>query len=418
VVSYDRLRREFYTTADPDVQRVYAVANNIFRREASTFEISDQLEYRPGDEMQFMFRGGLLNRAIDRGVHFKVFTGIANPLLDTRIQELQLYGEAGAKYQPAYWLGVDVNLTYSEREERHTVTEQDGVPLTVLQRQERSEARLENIAERTSIVSQIRALLSDRDQLNFAGSASILRYNTPDTTNTDERDELLVTLGFQEMHQWSSSLILTLAGDVSLSHLVYLKSAQSANNNWNRVIRFSPSVTFVPSGRFRTVNQAEVLGNYTVYDFEDQSEVTKSFSFRQASWIDSSLVHLTDLLDVSFVGEFRVYERGILRWADFKERPQDYFVERSLWPRIMYAVGRDLRFGVGFRYFGQDKYSYQAGAKKLERRLATSGPTVALVWEGKGFQRVQVEGWSETQRQDGQVTRTVPNISMKLNFTL
>jgi hypothetical protein len=339
-------------------------------------------------------------------------------LLDTRIQELQLYGEAGAIFQPAYWLGMDVNLTYREREERHTVTEQDGVPLTVLQRQERSEARLENIAERTSIASQIRTLLSDRDQLNFAGSASILRYNTPDSTNTDERDELLVTLGFQEVHQWSSSLILTLAGDVSLSHLVYLKSAQSANNNWNRVIRFSPSVTFVPGEKFRSVNQAEVLGNYTVYDFEDQSEVTKSFSFRQASWIDSSLVHLTDLLDVSFVGEVRVYERGVLRWADFKERPQDYFVERSLWPRIMYAVARDLRLGVGFRYFGQDKYSYQAGAKKLERRLATSGPTVALVWEGRGFQRVQLEGWSETQSQDGQVTRTIPNISVKINFTL
>jgi hypothetical protein len=418
LISYDRLRREFYTAADPDVQRVYQIANNIFRRDAATFEVSDQLHYRPSDQMQFVFRGGLVNQTIDRGVNYKVFTGTSNPLLDTRIQELQLYGEAGTVFQPVYWLAMDVNLSYTEREERHTVTEQDGVPLSVLQRQERSEQRLENIAQRTSISSQIRTLLSEHDQLNFAGSASILRYDTPDSSNADERDELLVTVGFQELHQFNNQLSVSLAGDVTLSHLVYLKSVQSANNNWNRVIRFSPGVTFMPNARFRTVNQAEVLGNYTVYDFEDQAAYTKSFSFRQASWTDSTSFQVTNLLGFSFVGEVRVYERGILRWTDFKERPQDYFVERTYWPRMIYEVTRDLRLGVGFRYFGQDRYSYQNGTKNLERQLATSGPTVALEWGGTGFERFLLEGWNETQRQDGQVARTIPNVSLKVNFSI
>ena len=418
LLSYDQLRREFYTPADPDVQRLYQIANNIFRRDASSLEVSDQLDYRASDQMQFVFRGGVLNRTIDRGVNFKVFTLTSNPLLDTRIQELQLYGEAGTTYQPAYWLGMDVNFSYREREERHQVTEQDGVPLSVLQRQERSELRLENIAQRTSISSQIRTLLSEHDQLNFAGSASILRYDTPDSTNTDERDELLVTIGFQEVHQFNHDLSVSLAGDVTLSHLVYLKSAQSANNNWNRVIRFSPGVIFAPGERFRTVNLAEVLGNYTVYDFEDQAAFTKSFSFRQASWIDSTSFQMTSLIGFSFVGEVRVYERGILQWTDFKERPQDYFVERTYWPRLTYDVTQSLRLGVGFRYFGQDRYSYQSGVKILEHQLATSGPTVALDWEGTGFQRFVLEGWNETQRQDGQVIRTIPNVSLKINFTI
>jgi len=417
-ISYDRLRREFYTAADPDVQHVYQIANNIFRRDAATFEVSEQLDYRPSDQMQFVFRGGLLNRTIDRGVNYKVYTGSSNLLLDTRIQELQLYGEAGTTFQPVYWLGMDVSFSYREREERHSVTEQDGVPLSILQRQERSEQRLENIAQRTSVSSQIRSLLSEHDQLNFAGSASILRYDTPDSTNVDERDELLVTVGFQEVHQFSNELSVSLAGDVTLSHLVYLKSVQSANNNWNRVIRLSPAVTFAPNERFRSVNQAEVLGNYTIYDFEDQAAYTKSFSFRQASWIDSTSFRATNLLAFSFVGEVRVYERGILRWADFKERPQDYFVERTYWPRLMYDVTRELRLGVGFRFFGQDRYSYQNGTKNLERQLATSGPTVALEWGGTGFERVVLEGWNETQRQDGQVTRTIPNVSLKVNFTI
>ncbi len=144
--SFDYLRREFYTAADPDVQRVFQTANNIFRRDAATYEVSDELEYRPYESMQFFFRGGLSNCTIDRGSAYKVFTGNSNPLLDTRIQEMQLYGEAGTSYQPVYWLGMDVNITYSEREELHQVTEQDGVPVTLYDAQERSESRLENIA--------------------------------------------------------------------------------------------------------------------------------------------------------------------------------------------------------------------------------------------------------------------------------
>jgi hypothetical protein len=416
--SYDHLRREFYTAADPDVQRVYQLSNNIFRRNASSYEVSDLLEYRASDRVQFFFHGGILNRTIDRGLNYNVLTESSNPLLDTRIQELQLYGDVGTSYQPVYWFGIDVNFSYRDREERHQVTEQEGVPISIFNRQQRSERRLENIAQRTSISSQIRTLLTESDQLNIAGSASILRYDTPDTTNVDERYELLVSVGFRETHQFNSRLSLSLAGDVTLSHLVYLKSAQSANNNWNRVIRLSPSVVFVPSEWFRTVNEAEVLGNYTVYDFEDQGALTRSFSFRQASWLDSTSLQITKLSSFYFVGELRVYERGILMWKDFKELPQNFFVERTFWPRISYTVTHGMMLELGYRYFSQDRYRYQGITRILDHQLDSSGPTVALQWQGTAFQRLVLEGWNETQRQDGQVARTIPNISLKLNFAI
>jgi hypothetical protein len=418
LISYDRLRREFYTSAGPDVQKLYQVSNNIFRRDASTFEVSEELQVRSSDQLQLFFRGGLLNRTIDRKLSYKAFTAGSNTLLDTRIQEMQLYGEAGTVYQPANWLGIDVNLSYREREERHRVLEEDGVPSSVLERQRRSESRLENIARRTSIASQLRMQISDADELNFAGSASILRYDTPDTTNVDERDELLVTFGFQERHRFSDELTLLVRGDVSLSHLVYLKSVQSANNNWNRVLRFGPGVMFTPSVWFRTVNLAEVLANYTVYDFEDQGALTRSFSFRQASWLDSTSLRLTQLLTLSFVGEIRVYERGILMWDEFKERPQNYFVEQTYWPQLVYEPARHLRLALGYRYFGQNRYRYQGGRRILERQLETAGPTVSVVWEGLSYQHVSVEGWNETQRQDQQVTRTIPNLSLKVLFSI
>lgn len=359
-----------------------------------------------------------MNRTIDRALSYKVFSSASSPLLDTRIQEMQLYGETGTVYQAAEWLGLDFNVSYREREERHRVIAERGAPASLVERQQRSESRLENIAQRTSIASQIRSRISDSDELNFAGSASILRYDTPDTTNVDERDELLVTVGFQEHHRFSNELQLTLSADVSLSHLVYLKSVQSANNNWNRVIRFSPSVVYAPSERFRTVNQGEVLGNYTVYDFEDQGALTRSFSFRQASWLDSTSVWITQLLKFSLVGELRIYERGILVWKEFKERPQNYFVEQTFWPQVVYEPVRHLRLALGYRYFGQNRYRYQGGKKILERQLETAGPTVSVIWEGISSQQVSVEGWNETQQQDQHVTRTIPNLSLKVTFSI
>jgi hypothetical protein len=418
LLSYDRLRREFYTAASPDVQKAFQTSSNIFRRDASTFEVTEQLDYRSSEKLQVFFRGGVMNRTIDRSLSYKVFSSGSSPLLDTRIQEMQLHGEAGTVYQAAEWLGLDLNISYREREERHQVIAERSVPGSLVERQQRSESRLENIAQRTSVASMIRARISDADELNFAGSASILRYNTPDTTNVDERDELLVTFGFQEQHRFSDELTLSISGDVSLSHLVYLKSVQSANNNWNRVIRFSPSVMYAPSERFRTVNQAEVLGNYTVYDFEDQGALTRSFSFRQASWLDSTSVQITQLLGFSLVGELRVYERGILVWKEFKERPQNFFVEQTYWPQVLYEPARHLRLALGYRYFGQNRYRYQGGKKVLERQLETAGPTVSVIWDGDSSRKVSVEGWNETQRQDQQVTRTIPNLSLKVTFSI
>jgi len=418
LVSYERQRREFYVTADEDAQRVFNSKSNIFQREMEDLEVSDSLGYRPTEGVRMALQGGILNRLIDRGFKYKVFSDLPGLVLDTRIQELQLYGMFLTSYRVTGWLDLDLNLSYREREERHSVREEAAAPLSVIEKQQRSERRLENIAKRTSISSQLRIQPTQRDQLNFAGSASILRYDTPDTLNTDDRDELLITLGMLGVHQFSEFLTLTITADVTLSHLVYLKALQSANNNWNRIIRLSPGVEYAPASWFRTLNQAEVLANYTVYDFENLGSSARSFSFRQASWTDSTSIQLSQLFKLNFVGGVRIYERGTLLWKEFKEHPQNYFVEQSYWPTLMFSATGSFQIGVGYRSFGQDRYRYEGSARILERQLETSGPTVACEWRGMGMQRVALEGWRETQTQDGQTVRTLSNLSLKVSLAL
>jgi hypothetical protein len=415
---YTHQRREFYTRADDQVARFYDIQSNIFRRDANGFRVTNHLTYQAFDRARLEFEAGLSSRTITRGLRFKVAEGPAPTPLDTKVQEMQLFGSLKGRLEISEWIGADVSIAYAEREERHTLARDRGASDGFALQQERNERKLNNIARRTSLASQIRTILSTKDQLNFAGSAAILRYDTPDTLNIDDRDELLISLGVQSVHQISEQLELRFEVDATLSHLVYLHRLQSANNNWNRILRFSPSVRYAPSDFFRTANHAEVLANYTVYDFEEQVALTRSFSFRQASWTDTTSLRLTARLTLDVFGTVRVYERGVLLWSDFRERPQNYFVEQTYWPRCTYYLMASMELGIGYRWFRQDRYRYERGDRSKERSLTTSGPTVVFRWRGEAAEYISLEGWREVQRQDGLAVRTVPNLSLTVSMAL
>ena len=404
-VGYSNLRRQFYTSASPSVQARYGTNLNLFERSASEVAASDTLYYRLSRSSTVQVAGGVMNRTIQRGLKLKNIDDPASLSLDTRIEEFQLFGAASIDSRISDWMGLAAMVQYQEQEEQHTVIAIPEAPQSVVDAQDRAARRLANNARRTVVGSRLTARLTESDFLTFTGSASILRYDTPDTTNTDDRDELLVTMGVEEAHRFNSALSLTVSVVATLNHLVYLHRFQSANNNWNRMLRLATRVDYEPSENFRTSNAAEVLANYTVYDFEDHSAFVRSFSLRQASWTDSTRVRLSKNIRLDFTGSVRIYERGILRWREFKERPQDYFVEQSYWPQVTVRRSTDMTVGVGFRYFSQDRYRYNAGRRSFEASVKSYGPTVHWFWDVPNFGHFALTGWRETQQ--GYQTRAV-----------
>jgi hypothetical protein len=409
-------RREFYLAADSGVQRQFGVQRNIFGRESAVLNLANRLMVKTSDDLQVTVEGGLSSRTIDRRTRYKDFSRSANAALDTRVEELQLFGSMGILYRLPELLEGQVEISYREREERHTAMGEDA-PFDLLQRQEAAARRLGNVTRQTILRSQQAVQLSERNQLNLVGSASILRYDTPDTLNTDDRDELLLMVGVEGTHT-TRPLRVALSIDAALNHVVYLHRQQSANNYWNRVIRFSPRVEYTPAAWLATVNRAEVVANYTVYDFEDQVAFVRSFSFRQASWVDSTVMQLTPRIVVQLLGSIRIYERGILRWKEFTERPQNAFVEQSFWPQVKVNLSGPLTMGIGYRTFVQDRYRYVGGNREFERRLATAGPTAMLEWESPGFSRIGLQGWREHQEEDGHTIRTLSHLLITMSVTL
>ncbi|MBI4429625.1 MAG: hypothetical protein HY562_10960 [Ignavibacteriales bacterium] len=396
-VQYNRLRREFYVKASPFIQTQFQTNSNIFVRDAEVIDVANQLNYTTGEASMFSLRGGLLSRTVQRSMYYEGSAGseIANP----RIQESQLYGGFSISHMLNEWASTSFNVSLSEREESH------------------SSRILNNVSRRTAVTGNLFLALSDRDSLTFGGSTSILRYDTPDSMNTDDRDELFITLGIEEVHRFNRFLTLTLTADVSLNHLVYLHRFQSASNNWNRVIRLSPKAVYTPSPWFRTTIMAEVLANYTVYDFEERVASIRSFSFRQASWHDSTIVRAGGW-EFVLLGGVRLSERGILRWKEFQERPENFFVDKDVWLQIFCRPLPAMRMGIGFRYFAQDRFKYSAGGRVLDLQLQNSGPTAVFQWFDHDEERVVIEGWRETQGVNGVSLSSIVNLTMRVSFGL
>lgn len=418
MAAYSKQRREFYTDADQRLKRMYDFEHNIFKRDAESFDVMNQLDYRLGALSRMKVRTGVNLRTIERGFRYKNMLQPSTVTLDSRIQEMQLSGGVSMFSRVTSWLRTDVGLSYQERDEQHSVLEEEGVPQSIFESQQLSARRLENTSRRTSLWASLDADLTDSDLMILKGSSAILRYDTPDSSNTDDRDELLLTMELREIHRFNQFLTAEVTVGVTLAHLVYLHRLQSANNYWNRVLLFSPRIEWQPTRWLRSTNTAEVLANYTVYDFEEQVASVKSFSFRQASWSDTTTFGLSRDIDFRFLGNLRFYERGLLRWSGFREKPLDYYVEQSYWPKILYEVSGGFRVSVGYRFFSQDHFTYQENQRIFDRSILTSGPTVDVQWNALSGTYVMLSGWRETSSVGTQSSAEVSNMSLNVRILL
>ena len=417
-VNYSTQRRQFYTSIDSSSQLTLGVTHNIFQRDASMLEISNQTKYNLDRNLSIVVSIGISNQLIDRGYRFKDYLHPASLTLDSRIQEMLFFGIISMQWQPLNWLGADIKLVYTEKEERHSVLDDIQASNAVVDTQRASASRLENTAQRTTLTTAIKIDVSQDDMIRLVASSGILRYDTPDIFNTDDRDELLLTSGAEYLHRFSSRLQLILNADLTLFHLVYLNRNQSANNSWNRVIRFSPSVEYMPTLFFRTIMRTEVLANYTISDYEQQVASIRSFSFRQVLWSDSTTMRLSERIQCNFSGSLRIFERGTLRWQEFKEKPEEYVIEKTIWPEIVWSSTIGLKIGIGFRYFGQDHYTYKSDQRIFSQGIEAMGPTASIEWLGLAGEKVIINGWREEQKNNGTTATILSNLSIQVGFTL
>ena len=416
---YSRNRRDFYTAADPFVQQQNNVPYNIETRTEDAFTMFDSLAYGLGPATLLSLQGNLFTRTIGRDTRYRQTADPERPLLNTSINELKLESSAQIAYSPRENFRASLRFSYQERDEKHEVQPDDAGSALNFDTQDRIEKLKNNHSRRTSIASSLSAPVSASDTIALSGSGSLLRYDTPSTENNDDRDELWYIINLAASHRINRYLTLRLLAGANLIHLVYLPSATSGNNTWNRVLRLSPRVEYTPSDDITTLNTFEVLANYTVYDFEYPSSPVRSFAFRQFAFIDSSSWKLTQRLTLEWFNNIKLYERGELQWDSFSERPVNYFEDKTYAGTVRYAMlPRSLLFSIGIRYFSQRRYAYSGQERNLEDFFRSLGPTTSVSWLLHERTALTVQGWYEHQTQTGLPDHSIANVTMSLILTM
>lgn len=418
-VEYFSHQRDFYFSADSLTIALFNVSQNIERRVEEVIAVSNVLEYTVSERAFLSLYGNLSMRDINRRYRYRPLAAPSQTLLNSTVDEFRIGGIAQFRYSVADDITTAVQFLFNERDENHTLERDDRISVETNQRRQGDEARKDNISRRSMLAASLDARVSSSDTIRFSGSASILRYDTPHLENVDDRDELWYSLNLTTFHRLNPYVHLKVAADVNLAHLVYLFADRSGSNSWNRVIRLAPAVHYVPSRAFSTTNTFEVLANYTVFDFESSPFVqVSSFSFRQFALIDSTRWKFSPHFAWEGSVHVRLYQRGELRWDEFRERPLNYYEDKTFIGRIEYTPDLCLLLSVGVRYFSQLRFTYSAGARVFDSLLRSIGPVGRMQWEVGNHSQIIIDGWRERQTQRNAPSRSFTNMTLSVNVRL
>jgi hypothetical protein len=411
-LGFARNRREFYSPSDFGIES----------RTENVVSFSNQLHYEISPEF-----GSLIFVSVNDRILFKDLRPWNVPELpqiqfNTRIDEFHLdtYALLTYRSQDNRYRGW-LRLGHSERTESHEAERPaTSSPLTDLQFATRNneEHVKNNTSQQTSLSGGGTIAITSSDTVAVSGTASILRYDTPSIENVEDRDELLVALGITTLHQFSRVLSLALTLEGTLGHTVYLLKERSRNNAINRILRLSPRTVYRPVSWITSANAFEILANYTVYDFEAQLASIKSYSYRQLTFLDSTAFDLTHSLGIDLFTYWKVYERGQLIWSEFRERPENIVNEQTHALQVRVRPTENTVFALGLRYFGQSRYTYQEGVRRLDTFLRSVGPTCLIQWEPGNYSRIQFRGWYENRRLSNGTSRTLPSFDMNIGINL
>ncbi len=416
-IQFSRTRREYYSLSVPAATA--AIDTNIDSRVDDLLGFSNLLDYEISRGMVSSFFIGVLNRTLDKDIRYAGTGTQEAPQFGTQIGEFYLNTFVQARYQALEGGAfLTTRLSYNERNETHVAKPLAGAPDALFREVKDTEKTNDNHTRTTVLTGDLGFPLSASDAVKIAGSASILRYDTPHELNVEDRDEQLLALGISTFHNISQYLDLELLLSGSMNHVVYLAGERSANNNINRILRFRPRVEYRPFPGLTSNNTFEVLANYTVYDFEEQSASIRSFSYRQFSLLDSTIVPLSHRVSLDFFVYLRLYERGQLRWDEFTERNESAFVDETYAVQVRYTPVPSITFAAGIRYFSQTRYSYESGEKTFGSRLKSFGPTCQINAQVNRNSLVGFSGWFEERRQSEGTSRSIPNMSLNVQLTL
>lgn len=245
--------------------------------------------------------------------------------------------------------------------------------------------------------------------IQFDGSANILRHDTPQV-NPDDRDELLYNalLGTRLRLRDNLEIMLQISG--SRFHTVYLKAIRSAENSVQRSIRYRPAVQWRHGSKTRIRLASEVRATYTVDDFVLAGRRPTDQAAREMRYELDAEHAISGGPRFLFSGSLSDLQLGRFLDNVFAEIPFDTLRTVSAWGRIQ--TGTRVQAEVGMRVFIRTDFDRSATVRYVipetgeeavisrtgRQRIDQTGPTMAIIWPMRRNAYLRVDGWATFQK--------------------
>jgi hypothetical protein len=410
---FNESRKDFYISTDSITSQQFDITNNIESRTETALLLQDRINYNNFFDLFSLELGGRVNfRTIDRNTRYKS-TSIQSPsIFDTQVEELGIVVESGLFYRTEL-ANAGINLNYYERDEKHITKRFEGVAESFYEQRSELESRKNNNSYRTTISFLGNIYPSRKDQISLSLFHSKLKYDTPSAQNDDDRDELLTIGRLRYSRNLSPFFQMFTNLEGTLSHLVYIFSGRSANNNINRVLRLSAG-GYYSGAQFSSLNNFEVSANYTVYDFQDIASNLRSISFRQFTATDSTNYRITKNFSFVVTAYLKLTSQGELDWGNFAERPLRYLQEIFADPK--FGIVSDYSFfALGLRYFSLNTFRYNKAERVPDSDFLSIGPLFEILI-GSKMLYLRMNTWYEFISDNSNVNRERLNFILAMNW--
>ncbi len=326
-----------------------------------------------------------------------------------------------------HWLGLHyrrsnyttrVRLSYSSQDQYYNIPVPDATsPFST----RAAFVAPDNESSRFSLLNETNIKISASDSIAARISSSLFRYDTPDTSNFDDRDELRLSASVMHQHRFSAAMKLQLIASVNLYHMVYIFAEHSADNNWNRIFHLMTRFFYRPNRQFRLYQSFEVLANYIDYDFESELEQTRSFAFRKFVADDSLrwdvsrrsqlYVHLRVLLE----------ENGRLYWDEWSERP--LISKTNIWAKALwkYSFFEDFSVASGVLFYTRQGWRFTSMVdgvyeKEINEEYISWGPLLRVEYTPSNQLQVGFRGSRQRIEPMSRSTYYINTLDLYLNW--
>ncbi len=206
----------------------------------------------------------------------------------------------------------------------------------------------DNESKTVRVASLISFRPTRKDSITLRAVSNRLKYDTPDSSNYDDRDELRIFIESEYTHRFANDFRAGIRFSTNLNHIVYLFGERSADNHWNRVFSLSSEIKASLTSRINTVQSFGVLANYFDYDFDDRITPIRSLVLRNFRHSQSTFMELNRKFSVHFSSVIELEEDGKLNWDKFIEQRTAGRVITSAEGRLLYRMRRKLSISGGF----------------------------------------------------------------------